>query len=267
MYIGGGSFKGIIYLGALEYLCKKKLVIRENLKNVYCTSIGSVLSVLYIIGYEPKEILDEILDINFTEEFKMNLENIEKNYSLFDNVVFDRIEKILIKRAEDLTIEEFNKKYNVNINIFTTSLNKRKTIILNSENYGNIKIMNAIKASCSIPFLFSPVKINDDICIDGCVKNMDGIFNIKSDNYKTYVIKGNYEYNEIKNFSGYAFEVLNCLSQNYDSNLLEEDEKIKIININFDENIKFKVNFTDLNKTDIIKLFINGIKQSRNMSI
>ena len=159
--IGGGNFKGISYLGSLEYLHQNNLL--DTLENFYGTSVGSIIGILYIIKYSPYDIFKIIMDSNLNEYWDMNFDNINKHYSLLTEHLFLKVKDIFSKKENsEITIKDFVNKYKVNINIFATNLNHRKLINFNINNYPNIPILKAVQASSSIPIIFPPVIINDE---------------------------------------------------------------------------------------------------------
>ena len=80
LFIGGGGYSGIMFIGVLEYLHENNLL---NLKNFYGCSIGSLIGILYLSGYTPKEILSKFMELNLNEIVKYdfyNISNFSKNY-------------------------------------------------------------------------------------------------------------------------------------------------------------------------------------------
>jgi len=172
LFIGGGGYSGIIFIGALEYIHQKNLL---DLKNFYGCSIGSLIGCLYISGFTPKNILSKFLDLNLEEIIKYDFNNlISENFILDDSLLDNLISFLFHKNKPDITISEFSKTYNVNVNIYTTNITKNLYINLNNLDYPNVKLKDALRASMSIPFLFKPVNINGDLYVDGCCKNWYG---------------------------------------------------------------------------------------------
>jgi hypothetical protein len=171
LFIGGGGFNGIMYIGILEYLHENNLL---DIKNFYGTSIGSLLGILYISGIKPKEIIKKIISLDFSHIFKYDISNIINYHILDDNCLDNFLNYAFDYHPENLTLKEFSEKFDVNINIYVTKLNTGDHINFNNIEYPDIKIKDAIKASMSIPFLFKPVKINEEEYVDGCCKNYYG---------------------------------------------------------------------------------------------
>tara|TARA_Y100000992_G_C21274243_1_gene498945 strand:+ start:5297 stop:6073 length:777 start_codon:yes stop_codon:yes gene_type:complete len=172
LFIGGGGYSGIIFVGALEYIHQKNLL---DLKNFYGCSIGSLIGCLYISGFTPKNMLIKFLDLNLEEIIKYDFNNLPSENFIIDDALLDNLISFLWeKNKADITISEYCKIYNVNVNIYTTNITKNLYINLNNVDYPNVKLKDALKASMSIPFLFKPVNINGDLYIDGCCKNLYG---------------------------------------------------------------------------------------------
>ena len=171
LFIGGGGYSGIVFIGALEYIHENKLL---DLKNFYGCSIGSLIGCLYISGYKPKEILSSFLDLELSEIVKYDFENLHESYLIDDSFLEKLIGFLFSNEDEDITVGDFSNKYHVNINIYATNLTKNEYTNINNITYSEVKLKDALKASMSIPFIFKHVDINGDKFVDGCCKNLLG---------------------------------------------------------------------------------------------
>lgn len=263
--IGGGSFKGIAYIGALEYLYKKYYL--TVIDNFYGCSVGSIIGILFIIGYKPKELLQIILDLNLDDFWDPSIDNIEKNFSLLSNNFSKKLEEIFFKRELNtkITISEFNKKYNSNINIFSVNINTNIITNFNEDNFGSLEVLKAVKASYSIPLIFPPVIINNDYYVDGCLYCLNGDFH-QNEKDKTninlgYIIRLCYDYKkiDINNLNQYIASIFKCIMYNtnnkkiYTKNTLEIKINDKYVN---------KISFSDISYSDRIEMFYEGLKQA-----
>ena len=257
--IGGGSFRGISYLGSLEYLCANNLL--DNLEYFYGTSIGSIIGIMYIIKYTPIEIFNIIKKLNLDDYWKFNFDNINKKYSLISDDFFKKLKSIFSEKENpNITIKQFVDKYKININIFATELKSRKIIMFNIDTYPDVEVLKAVQASSSIPIIFPPTIIDDKYYLDGCVKNIDGIDYkiVNEDKNIHFVIKGTYEYENVNKVSEYLFELLQCVT----SHKLQNENKIEseyVINIDRLDEHKNKIDFS-IGDSEKIKLFYYGIK-------
>ena len=172
LFIGGGGYSGVIFIGCLEYIHVNKLL---DLKNFYGTSIGSLIGCLYVSGNTPKNILSKFLELNLEDIVNYNFDNLlSKNFIINDSLLDNLIGLLWDCNNENITIKEFCDKYNINVNIYATNITKKKYVNFSNTHYPGVKLKDALKASMTIPFLFQPVVINGDTYIDGCCKNYYG---------------------------------------------------------------------------------------------
>jgi NTE family protein len=170
LFIGGGGYSGFHFIGVLEYIHQKKLL---DLKNFYGTSIGALIGILYISGTEPKSMINMFQKIKLEEIVKYDFTNIQNG--LIDDSLLDTLISFVTDKYKDgITLNEFFKSTGVNVNIYATCVTKNECICLSNESYPEVKLKDALKASMSIPFLFKPVEINNEIYVDGCCKNLYG---------------------------------------------------------------------------------------------
>lgn len=254
--IGGGSFKGISFVGALEYLHSRNYLTLLN--EFHGTSIGSVIGILYIIGYLPFEIFKWVYETDMKDISRIDLNNLFTEYSIIDDNFFNKVNDIFSKKEDiNITIKDFISKYGIDINIYVVSIKYRKLINVNSEDYNNMRVVDAIKASASIPILFKPFKYGDDYLIDGCCKNLDGITKI---NNNGYTIRFDYSKYEINNFNQYLGQLFNLFLQSSDG----VKNNINTLNITLPSEYKNKYNFNDIKNTDKVALYYNGLVQARD---
>ena len=79
-----------------------------------------------------------------------------------------------------ITFEDLYKITGIEFNVGVTSLFKMNFLNINYKNYPKMPVWIAIRASCGIPFLFTPINYYeiDDYLIDGAILNNNpiGIF-------------------------------------------------------------------------------------------
>lgn len=247
--IGGGGIDGISFIGALEYLHQHKLL---DLKRFYGCSIGSLIGILYISGFSPTKILSTIMKTDISEFITYDFSKIESNKSLLDNKLLNQLTSIL-DEFEDITIKQFSDKYNTDINIFASNINKDCYTNFNKTDFPEIKLKDAIIASMSVPFIFQPVKIGENYYIDGCAKNILG-----SPPKEIFILGYSII---VKNINKtYMGKVINTMTAN------EEPNSLYIIKCNCDNgmlqdilNVKEK-----LTPGYIFKLYKSGISSARD---
>lgn len=259
LIICGGGYKGLLYLGGLHYLYNKNKL--TNIENIYCSSIGSIISLLFIIGFKPVETYEFLIELNFTELFNVQFEYItcKDKYCINDGKIFNILKKKINELCDNnITLKQFYEKYNININIATSCLNSRSIVLFNHINYPNVKIIDAVTASCSIPFIFAPCKIDNKYYIDG-----DLFFNNKyiqpliDDNTIVFSLN-KFQYKNIDSFGNYIKEILYTIIS---SNDLSGD---LVLCFKIPEKFETIINFGDINNDHKVELFYSGIKQCEN---
>ncbi len=148
--LSGGGARSIMHLGALEAL--HEFDIEPSI--VAGSSGGAIVGAFYCSGYKPKEALKIISDASITKilGISFNLKgllNIEKSSSFF--------EKFIPKNFEDL---------NTPLQINTTNLETGDSTLFSTES-----IIQPLLASCAIPGIFSPVKIDSTYYVDGGISD------------------------------------------------------------------------------------------------
>jgi len=169
LVLSGGGIKGLLQIGALEELENEIGPIHKHFtKGIYGCSVGSLIAVSLGFG------------LNITQ-----IKKISNNLSNFNNVIdlekMSSISSILTKKGI-FTMDKFEKVLidsfmSVGLNIKDKRLcDAFVPLFINSSNLskgtptlftGNVPVLQALKASCCIPFIFQPQIINDNIYVDG----------------------------------------------------------------------------------------------------
>lgn len=171
--ISGGGLKGISFYGVLYHLLDVKYIVLNDIKTFIGSSVGAIIAALFVLGYTIDEMLDFILNFDFTIlEPNIDCDNIFNNYGFCSN------DKII------LTMEHFIKtKYdNPNVTFIELYNNTKQKLIITGTNITDMKLeyfdyintpnmalIDAIRISSCIPVIFSPIKYNNKYYIDGAV--------------------------------------------------------------------------------------------------
>lgn len=260
--IGGGSIKGFSYLGVLHYLFSNNII--KKITKLHACSIGSLITIIIIMGISPINIFEDMLKTDLSTYWDLDVNRITTEFSILGRSIFNFWIEYITKYIDpNTTIKDFSEKYEVDINIITTCLNSRQTVIMNKNDYPDVKIVDALIASSSIPFLFPPYKINDKYYVDGAVKCLSGCFN-ETINDDTILIKikdndlQGEEHLDITSFKDYAFIILKTMTSPY----IIPKEPTNTFNIVIPKKFNQKYNFNDLTIYDKTELFYIGIKNA-----
>lgn len=158
----GGGCKDIVIIGALRILEERGIL--QNIKNYAGSSAGAIIITLLCIGYTPNEIEDTIFSQNsklVNDLFIKIPFHLLFKYGLYDGMKMVKyIEKLFIEKGFDpnITFEQLNKRCNKILVLTGTSLNIMDTFYFNCHTTPDMKVIDALRISISIPLFFTSVE-------------------------------------------------------------------------------------------------------------
>lgn len=258
LILSGGGIKGIAFIGALKVLHDNKLL--DYITTYVGTSVGTIIILLYMIGYTPDELYDFIKCFDIGKLKCIDPLLFFNKYGLDDGT---RIEKTLKKfitcknLSPNITFKEF---YQITCKKFVTTtvnLNDMMPVYMSYETHPELPILTAIRMSISIPFLFTPVIYNNNYFVDGgCIDNFPiHMYKDKiNDVLGICLIEIGSDKTNIKNLEDYVGMVIKCIISGITFNSVK-DFKNNIIQIEVPQTSA--INF-DVSEETKIKLFELG---------
>jgi len=148
--LSGGAARALCHIGVLEFL--EELGVKADI--VAGTSMGSVIGAIYCSGTPLKEI-EEYVDSMDWRSFLLFSDLAISNTGIING---KRVEKVLKSFLGEKTFSDCSKRFCcVAVDIFS-----RKRVILSEG-----KLIDAVRASISIPGFFAPVHLDDMLLVDG----------------------------------------------------------------------------------------------------
>jgi predicted patatin/cPLA2 family phospholipase len=242
VFSGGGS-KGYAYIGVIKKL--DELDMRKNFRYMSGSSIGALFILLYSIGFTYEDLKNKLVSFSYLENQSINIETLLDDYGL-DN--FSKLNEFfcsLLKYKNidsNITFLEHYKKTGIVLTMDATCLNTKKGTCFNYKQFPDMPIMIALRASMSLPFIFTCVKYKGLTYIDGGFVNPLIHLSIYQDEVnfdpKTILCFNLYYDSEstnssqiITNIKDYITEIISCVS----NKMFEYDcinrHNAKIINI------------------------------------
>jgi predicted acylesterase/phospholipase RssA len=183
----GGGLKGWAYIGTLRAL--DEYIDFKQIEQVIGVSVGSLFGLCYILGIPWDFLLEYIMDLNIKEYLDINLDTLLTNQSFLEGIKFTEILKKIIstKIPPDITFKELGYYTNVLFTVNALNVTEQKLEYFNSKLTPDIKVIDAIRASCNLPFFFPPYKIGNCFYYDGGICNncpidlVDELFTIAFD--------------------------------------------------------------------------------------
>ena len=147
--LGAGASKGFAHIGVLKVLEGQKIPIHM----VVGTSAGSLVGSLYASGFDAFRLQDMAMKIEKKDVI---------DYTVPDNgfIKGDKLEDFINRTVRNTPIE----KLGIRFYAVATDIVKGEEAVFVSGNTGK-----AVRASCSVPGVFQPVKMSGRIYVDGGV--------------------------------------------------------------------------------------------------
>lgn len=174
--IAGGAIKSLSAIGSIAYLEEVNLV--NNLKHFVGTSAGSIICLFMVLGYSAQEIVkclneniikDEIANVNIDDFFGMIDNyglNLGRNLEVFlSNVIFEKM------KVKDVSFLDLAKHTGKDFIVCVANLSQEKEEFWSVDTVPHMSILKAIRTSCSLPILFTPIKHNGNLYLDGGLYN------------------------------------------------------------------------------------------------
>lgn len=177
LILSGGAFKCCSHIGCIQYLEEQNAL--QYIDTFIGTSAGSLVCLCLCLGFSSIQIREAIKDfIVLQKDCPPDIDTVLNLYytmGLLDGkIIFKFVERLLQKRAKvsNMSFLEFTKLTGKNFIVYSAKLPNLETTYFSVDTTPDLDIATAIRASCSLPIIFTPVKIGDNLYIDsGMVAN------------------------------------------------------------------------------------------------
>jgi NTE family protein len=279
LVFSGGGVKGLVYIGVLkrieelivernkeessvdfdEFKCK---IPKFNINTICSVSVGSMFALIYLLKYSYVEILEEILKKNFKKLKDIKVLNFVSTYGLDSGSgIIKWLETLMIKKGinPSITLSEFYKLTNVDFQIMATNLNKYCYKKFNYKESPDLRVLDAIRMSISIPFIFSAVNYDNNIYVDG---NLIDNYPIKEfdnlDNLLGFKIVNNADVNNvnknINDLESYILNIFKCYVSQKEKSTVKDEYKRCTVYINVENINSINIDITVEEKYKLIEI-------------
>ena len=174
----GGFIKGLTFVGALEEYIKYDNI--DNIKYIGGTSAGSIIATLLASNHTVNDINYILYNIDWSKLKDGNFGCIRNTIRLFTKYGYHKgyffekfMNKVLFKKYNMKTITfkqlfEITKKH---LKMVGTNITKGETIYMDYIHTPDMPVAKAVRISLSIPFIFEPVKINNELYVNTEITN------------------------------------------------------------------------------------------------
>lgn len=225
LVLSGGAALGFAHFGVIKSLEEKQIIPNE----IIGTSMGAIAGTFLASNYSYKEIENFIEELKYLKLLKIN---IFSGNSLIDHT---KIRKYLHEKIGNKTFSQLE----TNLKIIATNIENGELKLFDKINTPNTQIIDAVCASISIPGIFKPYKIENEIFVDGLLtSNFPIEFSTNKKIIGINVITENFVKNKKFKYTPQMIEKsLYILQLNQTKNKIKENKnkQLKVINIDLEE--------------------------------
>jgi NTE family protein len=164
--ISGGAQRGIAFLGSMKFFEDKGLLSRKEIKKIVGVSIGALICISYIIGYDIAEFMEFVLRSDFLafQDFSLT----DNSVAILKGSMFRKWVRDILKDKidPDITMSNLYKLTNIHFTVSTTCL-EDGIVYISHETHPNFKLYDALICSMNFPFAFPPYEVDNKSYIDG----------------------------------------------------------------------------------------------------
>ena len=262
LVLSGGGLNGLYILGALSCMAYEKY------KCYIGTSIGSIINLLLSVGYSPQEIF-EYTKSRYSDWFRVNVSKIFTDYGLctFDQCEYDIVSMVKNKIDEfdeNTTLQQMYDMIKKRYIVVTTCIETQSVVYISNDNHPDLSVVKAIRMSCAIPIIFSPITHNGHTYIDGGVSDNIAYKYAKTLPHDHIDVLSVYQ--SVKthtNYNEYIWNILNIFT-NIQVNNIKISQGDNMYTIKTSDNSKCI--YDDVNDNDMTEMYLEGIKQYNEQS-
>lgn len=240
---GGGGIRGLAYCGAYKALLENNI----NLTGYAGSSIGAVFATLLALKYNYDEIYEILSNTGFEMFIDLNLDLKKEIAVSKGNIFYDWIKEKIerkfyqenYKKGQNEPVTFFDIKEN--LIVYSVNLTTMKFIEFSKEKTPDFEVAKAVRASVSMPGLFTPLEYNNNLLVDGDLLKSTPLWRVSNfiKNLDERIIEFRLEDNssekKINNSLEYLNRVYNAISgfaTDYIIDLYKEKDKFDYIKIN-----------------------------------
>ena len=159
--IGGGGAKGIAFYAALRDAHEHGIWKRQDIRHVFATSIGTVVSIVVLLSESWTDLDTYFLHRPWHQLF--HLQDIFTSMSrrgLFGPHQLQQCVAPIFGAADvplSITMSEFQSRFNVDLHFFSAKIDGSiESVDINSKTHPHWRVVDAMYASSALPLVFSP---------------------------------------------------------------------------------------------------------------
>lgn len=171
LVFAGGGPRAVSFLGALEVLAKNNVT--KDVNQFWGNSAGALMATCLSLNTSLPHIRKIFYEMDFTKFRDFDLTNIMSFSTRWGLDSGDAFTSSLKSILEEIKVgsSQYTLQEVPGLHITASDLTDTKPIIMDSTTYPTMKLVDALRASTSIPFFYVPFRnpVNNHLLVDGAV--------------------------------------------------------------------------------------------------
>ena len=176
----GGGIIGLMQFGIISELIKNSYIKYDEIKSLYCTSVGGIIGLFFLLNCEYSDTENYLLNRPFEKINNLNIKTfinmfIDKTGYIDSHYMKEAIRPLLLASKynlnENSTLLDLYNETKINYNLITTEVEELDKVILNHLTFPNMNIYKALLASGGIMGVTEIIYYENKYYIDGGLRS------------------------------------------------------------------------------------------------
>lgn len=170
LVFAGGGTRCLLFLPALIELQKKGML--TDVDECWGTSAGVLLAALYLLSKDAQKVYDIMFSTDFSKLRDIDITNLLTIYQSWGMDDGRNLVQMIEQIFEGLGVSKIITLQEVpGLHAVVSDLTNNKIVVLSARSYPDMRVVDAIRATMSLPFFFRPYKhTNGSIWVDGALR-------------------------------------------------------------------------------------------------
>jgi len=183
LVIGGGSIYGISFFGFLKHTNLKNVWKIDDINTIYGVSVGTMIGTMVCLKMDWDTLEDYMINRPWENVFTVDIPHV---LNCIDNCGFFTIAQVLDffvplfdakDISHDITLAQFYEYSGIEQHFIASKISNKtlalELVDISYKTHPEWKLIDAMYVSCSLPLLFKPLIVDNEVYLDGIFSHND----------------------------------------------------------------------------------------------